>query len=82
MSKYAGHLLTKDRMLTGLHHDSDNTVDRSTEANQLSNFNYISEEWYRNEGLLPVIHLSCIWCLSKWHEPRRQTSFVGVIRIA
>jgi hypothetical protein len=46
MSKYAGHLLTKDRMLTGLHHDSGNTVDRSAEGNQLFNFNYISEEWY------------------------------------
>ena len=65
MSKYAGHLLRKDRMLTGLHQDSSNTVDRSAEANQLFDFNYISEEWYRNEGLLPVIHLSCIWSLSK-----------------
>jgi hypothetical protein len=46
MSKYAGHLLTKDRMLTGLHHDSGNTVDRSAKANQPFKFNYISEEWY------------------------------------
>lgn len=53
-----GALATKDRMLTGLHHDSSNTVDISAEANQLFVFNYISEEWYRNEGLLPVIHLS------------------------
>ena len=58
MSKYAGHLLAKNRMLMGLHHDSSSTVDRSAEAKQLFNFNYISKEWFRNEGLLPVIHLS------------------------
>jgi len=44
MSKYAGHLLTKDRMLTGLHHDSSNTVDISAETNELFIFDYISEE--------------------------------------
>ena len=65
MSKYAGHLLTKNRMPTGLYHDSSNTVDRSAEANELFNLNYICVEWYRNEGLLPVIHLSCIRSLSK-----------------